>query len=476
MASSNKYVKAGLGYTIGNYLLRGISLITLPIFVRLMSTSDYGNFNTYAAYESIFTIIVGMALHASLKNAKYKYTKQHAFEEYLSSCVQIGIVSTAVLLIIANITYPIYAGVLDMSRGIFNLLLIESYAVSLVTLYNSYISLEYKFKNFLIVSFINVIGNVLLSIALMFTIFRADRYLARVIGTATPVIIIGVVIAAYFIRLGGLKYNKEFWRFGISFSSPLILHGVSQVILNQFDRIMIKTMTGSENAGIYSFSYNISSLVLVASTSLQQVWQPWFYERMAVKDTESIRKRGDQFAFGMMLFVACVMLGAREVILILGTRDYIDGIYYLIPILAGGYFAFLYNLPAQVEYYYEKTKYIAVGTCIAAGFNVVMNYVGVKLFGAIAAAYTTLVIYGLYFCIHYILSIKVHGSSMFGIRKIGIYSLILLFVGAISLTLNTMWYARWAILLIVGIYFLVWLNKSFGFTGFIKSRISKEER
>lgn len=239
---------------------------------------------------------------------------------------------------------------------------------------------------------------------------------------------------------------------------------------------MIKTMTGSENAGIYSFSYNISSLVLVASTSLQQVWQPWFYERMAVKDTESIRKRGDQFAFGMMLFVACVMLGAREVILILGTRDYIDGIYYLIPILAGGYFAFLYNLPAQVEYYYEKTKYIAVGTCIAAGFNVVMNYVGVKLFGAIAAAYTTLIIYGLYFCIHYILSIKVHGSSMFSIRKIGIYSLILLFVGAISLTLNTMWYARWAILLIVGIYFLVWLNKSFGFTGFIKSRISKEER
>lgn len=210
MASSNKYVKAGLGYTIGNYLLRGISLITLPIFVRLMSTSDYGNFNTYAAYESIFTIIVGMALHASLKNAKYKYTKQHAFEEYLSSCVQIGIVSTAVLLIIANITYPIYAGVLDMSRGIFNLLLIESYAVSLVTLYNSYISLEYKFKNFLIVSFINVIGNVLLSIALMFTIFRADRYLARVIGTATPVIIIGVVIAAYFIRWGGLSIIKSF--------------------------------------------------------------------------------------------------------------------------------------------------------------------------------------------------------------------------------------------------------------------------
>ena len=474
MALGNKYVKAGLGYTIGNYLLRGISLITLPIFVRLMSTTEYGNFNTYAAYESIFTIIVGMALHASLKNAKYKYTKYGAFNEYLSNCVQIGIISTAILILIANLTYPFYSVILDMSRGVFNLLLVESYAVSLVTLYNSYISLEYKFKNFLIVSFINVIANVVLSIALMFTIFNSDRYLARVVGTAMPIIVIGIVIGIYFIKLGGLKFNKEYWKFGISFSSPLILHGVSQVILNQFDRIMIKTMTGAENAGIYSFSYNISYLVLVASTSLQQVWQPWFYERMSVKDTESIRKRGDQFAYGMMLFVSCVMLGSREMILILGTQDYLDGINYLIPILVGRYFAFLYNLPAQVEYYYEKTKYIAIGTCVAAGLNVAMNYIGVKLFGPIAAAYTTLIIYGLYFCIHYYLSIRVHGCSIFNIKKIGIYSFALLCVGSIALIFNLLWYIRWTFLLLFGSYLLVWLNKSYGFINTIRKKLRGE--
>lgn len=469
----NKYVKASLGYTIGNYLLRGISFLTLPLFVRLMTTSDYGNFNTYVAYESIFSIIVGLALHASLKNAKYKYTEEHAFEEYLSSCVQIGVVSTIVLLLIANVTYQLYSSILDMSRGIFNLMLIESYAASLVTLYTSYISLEYKFKNFLFVSFLNVIGNVLLSIILMFTILDTDRYLARVIGTAIPVMVIGAAIAIYFVKLGGLKFNKEFWKFGISFSSPLILHGVSQVILNQFDRIMIKIMTGAENAGVYSFSYNISSLVVVASNSLQQVWQPWFYEQMSVSNIESIRKRGDQFAYGMMIFVAMVMLGAREIILILGTEDYLNGIYYLIPILVGGYFAFLYNLPAQVEYYYEKTKYIALGTCIVAALNVLMNYVGVKLFGAIAAAYTTLIIYGIYFCIHCILSIKIHGSSMFNLKKIGIYTLCLLLIGAFALVFNSIWYIRWILMTIIGIYFLFWLNRAFEFINAFKSNISK---
>ena len=473
MSKTNKYLKAGVGYTIGNYLLKGISFITLPIFVRLMSTSDYGNYNTFVAYESIFNIIMGLALYVSLKNAKYKYNSKKKFDEYVSSCIQIGIVSTIIIIALANIAYPLYASFVDMQRGIFNLLLVEAYSVSLVTMYNCYISLEYKYMSFLLVSFINVIANVALSLVLMFTIFRTDRYLARVYGTAIPVVIIGVFLIIYFVRKGGFKFNKEHWVFALSFSLPLILHGVSQVILNQFDRIMIKTMTGAVNAGIYSFAYNISSLVLVTSTSLQQVWQPWFYERMAEKAYPDIREKGDNFALGMMLFVACVMLGAREIILILGTKEYIDGIYFLLPILAGGYFAFLYNLPAQVEYYYEKTKYIAVGTCIAAGLNIAMNYCGVKMFGPIAAAYTTLIIYGLYFGIHYILAIKVHGSSMFSIRKIGVCSFGLLIVGAIATIFNEQWYIRWGLLVVIGCYFMLWLCKTFGLIKIVKSKIGK---
>ena len=469
--NGNKYVKAGIGYTVGNYLLKGISFFTLPLFIRLMTTADYGNFNTYVAYESIFSIFVGLALHASLKNAKYKYIEEGAFNSYVSNCVQIGILSTLIILVVANASYPLYSDILDMSRPVYNLLIIESYGVSLITLYNCYISLEYKYKNFIIVSFINVIANIALSLVLMFTMLQQNRFLARVIGTACPVIVIGFVIAIYFLKKGGIKKNREYWKYGLSFSLPLILHGVSQVILNQFDRIMIKTMTGAVNAGIYSFSYNISSLVLVTSTSLQQVWQPWFYERMAEKDEGSIKKRADQFSFGMMLFVACVILGAREVIQILGTSDYLEGIYYLIPILIGGYFSFLYNLPAQVEYYYEKTNYIAIGTCMAAGLNVVMNYVGVKIFGSIAAAYTTLIIYCLYFFIHFAISVKVHGSSMFEIEKIIFYSMTLCGIGAFALVANQLSLVRWLVLLLLGLYLLYWLNKSFSFIETVKKHL-----
>ena len=40
----NKVVKAGAGYIIGNYLLKGITFLSAPIFTRLLSTEEYGRF------------------------------------------------------------------------------------------------------------------------------------------------------------------------------------------------------------------------------------------------------------------------------------------------------------------------------------------------------------------------------------------------------------------------------------------------
>lgn len=67
MSEENKVIKAGIGYTIGNYLLKGLSFLTVPLFSRLLDTSDYGIFNTYLAYQGIMFLLVGIALHTSLK-------------------------------------------------------------------------------------------------------------------------------------------------------------------------------------------------------------------------------------------------------------------------------------------------------------------------------------------------------------------------------------------------------------------------
>lgn len=470
--SDKRYIKAGIGYTIANYFIKGLSFITLPIYVRLMSTADYGNFNTYLAYESMLAVVLGLALHASLKNAKLRYHSKVEFDNYMASCIQMGVVSTAAIMIIANVVYPILSETLDLSRLVFNVLFVQSYASALLTLYNSYVSLEYRYKSYFVVSLINALSTTLISIYLITTIFSDNRYIGRVLGNAIVGIGIGFCIAIYFLGKVTHKFriDIEKWKFGLLFSTPLIFHGVSQVILNQFDRIMIKSMTGASNAGVYSFAYNIYNLVFVTSASLQNVWGPWFYEKMVEKKYDLIRKRGNSFAFGMMLFIAAVLLVSPELVGILGTEDYASSVFYIAPLVVSGYFAFLYNLPAQIEYYYEKTNYIAGGTCAAAVLNIIMNYFGIKYFGSIAAAYTTLIIYLIYFLIHYFLAVKIHGRQIFDLMKLIVYSGALIIVAALSLFLRGQIVVRWGAVLILCVLGILWADKEFKVFSVLKKR------
>ena len=50
-------VKAGIGYTVGNILIKGISFMTLPVFSRLLTTEQFGVYNVFVSYEAILYVV-----------------------------------------------------------------------------------------------------------------------------------------------------------------------------------------------------------------------------------------------------------------------------------------------------------------------------------------------------------------------------------------------------------------------------------
>lgn len=467
----NKVVKAGIGYTIGNYMLKGLSFLTVPIFSRLLSTSDYGIFNTYLAYQSIVFLFVGMALHTSLKNAKYKYKED--FAKYNSCCILVTLLNLGIWLLLSNLIYSLYGDAVGFSRVIVNLLLLDSFGTALIQFFNVYVGLDYRYSSFLKISAFNAVANMGISVLLIMTVFRNDRATGRILGNVIPVAVIACVIIWYFWRKAAPRFDLKYTKFAVSYSLPLIPHGISQVILAQFDRIMIKELIGPSQAGIYSFAYNIFSIINVTSNSLDNVWGPWFYERMEQKDYGSIKKYSSKYAFGMLMFSVMVMLAAPELVKILGAREYWDAMYSVIPIVIGGYFMFLYTLPSSVEYYYAKTKFIAIGTGMAALINIVLNVIFIRQFGYLAAAYTTLVTYLLYFVFHYLIAWNIQKMCMFQTGRLAAYILLAVAAGVLSLVMMEYWLIRWGILAAVGIFTLVWLNREFDFMRRVKEKLGR---
>ena len=78
-----KAVRAGIGYTIGNILSKGLSFLAMPLFGRIMSVEDYGRYNTYSAFTAVLFVVVGLAVHVSIKNANIDHHGR--LKEYISS-------------------------------------------------------------------------------------------------------------------------------------------------------------------------------------------------------------------------------------------------------------------------------------------------------------------------------------------------------------------------------------------------------
>lgn len=77
-------VKAGLWYTICNFMQRGISIITSPIFTRILTTEEYGTYSIYLSWLNILSIFTSLNLYYGVFNkAMVKYSDDRT--RYISS-------------------------------------------------------------------------------------------------------------------------------------------------------------------------------------------------------------------------------------------------------------------------------------------------------------------------------------------------------------------------------------------------------
>lgn len=413
-SSNQKALKAGLGYTIGNILLKGITFLSIPVFSRLLSVSDYGIYNTFGSYVSVLTVIVGFALHASIKNAKYDYSSK--LNDYCSS-ISLVYIFNCLLLLLISVVFSVQIGnLLSLEPAMVTLVILESSAMAIVTLYNDRLSVDYRYKEYLCLSLVYAIGGVVISVILILTAFADKRYLGRATGAAIASCITAIYILVRLFRVAPPKINTEYWKYGLKISIPLMPHGLSQLILAQFDRIMIMKTLGELEAGLYSFAYNVGVIYQVVANSLDAAWTPWFFEKMEKKDVHQIRKIANYYVGLLGLGATSLMLISPELIVILGGNKYNESRMVAIPIVLAMFYSAIYNFPAAVEYYYKKTNVIAVGTMIAAVLNIVLNTIFIPLYGFVAAAYTTVVCYLLYYFVHLMLSRNIHGSMIYSMK------------------------------------------------------------
>ena len=261
-SSGKKALKAGLGYTVGNMLVKGLSFLAIPLFARLMTVEDFGIYSTFSSYVMIVTVLAGFTLHTSVRNAKLDYDERTG--SYCSSVTLLVIGNSLLLLALSLVFAAPLARVLSLEQPYLPaLIVLESFGMAMLTFYNSVLSVDYRYKEYLVLSLVYAVAGIGGSVLLILTLCRGQGYLGRILGTLIPAVLVGIYVVVRLWRKERPLVSREYWRYGMGISLPSVPHGLSQLLLNQFDRIMIKSIIGSTEAGLYSFAYNVGMIFQV---------------------------------------------------------------------------------------------------------------------------------------------------------------------------------------------------------------------
>ena len=450
---SNRTLRDGGIYLIANIFNKAIAFITIPIFSRLLTTTEYGEVSTYSAYVSIIYFFVGIASEYTIRNAYVDYKRK--VSQYMSTMFSMTSLITFICSIIVVI---INSGLIHFTTNIICLCcVIQAFMTYVNTaMINMYMMEGAVWKRAIVTAGPNLLSAIL---GIIFIIsFKSNRAFGRIIGYVCAFVIFGVIELGTIWKNNKPGIDKNIAKYILKLSPPLIVHGLSVVALSQIDRVMITAMRGSSETGVYSIIYNLSMVALAVTNVLEGVWIPWFTLKYQNKCINEINKKSDEYLKFVCVLMVAIMLVSPEVLKLLTPKEYWNGINLIPPLVIASFLMYMYSFQISLELYEKKTKQIAVITISAALTNVILNYILIPYYGALAASFTTVISYLVSFLLHARNGHKIQ-KDLFPFKQF-IIPVIIFVVGIIVFYLfELIFWVRWIVTIIMLIMLLYYYLK-----------------
>ena len=364
----NKVLKTGSLSLLGTVLVKAVNLISIPVFSRLLTTSEYGQVDVFMTYVNIFMIILGLDFVGAV--GKGRLDHEEDADEYITSSLLFTTIFSVGVVLIINLVFPLIQVALGMDRLTTNIMLLYSYALFIISYRSAEYNFYYEYKKNMAMSLSVALGNFALSVVLIETIFRTSKFWGRIIGAMMPTLLIGIFVYFRLARRGHWTMKKDHVRYALEFGVPLIPHNLSHMVLSSADKVMINSMISASASGIYSLVYTLGMMIQVMMEAMNNVFGPWLFRQLKKGANETIRY-------------------VQKYYLLM----YWEGIPMVMWVVYATFINFAYTLYVNVEFFYKKTMLISVGTIMAAIVNVFLNILFLKRFGYQFGAVSTLLSY-----------------------------------------------------------------------------------
>jgi len=392
-ADKEQQIKNSLIYLIPVVTGLVTPFITLPIFTRILTKEDYGVLALAQVYAIFVNGLANFGMTVAYDRNYFQYRGSRSETSKLLYSTLSFVVLNFVFLAALTYFFQTRLSMFIMGSGEHGSMLFwavcAQFFAGVTYYYMSYFKNSEAAKRFVGYTIAGTLIN------LVVVLFLVAYFRVGVIGIvyahAFSAGIIFIILSLKFVTILTPSWDKVIFLESLRISYPLTPRIFLGVIGTQFDKYMIRLLASVGGTGVYSIGQRIAYLVFSFMTAIQNVFAPQVYKRMfdlGKKGGAAVGRYLTPFAYVTVVLALVIALFSEEVITVLTPKSY-HGAVNIVTILAMFYALMFFGKQPQLIFA-KKTGVTSLLTVMSIGLNVALNVPFIIWWGAIGAAWATL--------------------------------------------------------------------------------------
>ena len=437
-------------YGLSSIVGRLLNYLLVPLYTAVFANpSDYGVVSELYAWVAFLVVLLTFGMETSFfRFLQDKEDKEKVFVNSFLTVIGINVLFFAVLLFFNQNIADL---MLYSDHNEYIILLGAIVCIDAVTaLPLAKLRAENKAFQFAGIQLSSIGVNIILNLVFMIGLFDPARpeegVLFILFANLFASLVKPLLLYKHFLHLR-FTFDKVLAKEMLWYAFPLVIAGFAGIINETLDRILLKHLLydgstqvslkiAEAQVGIYSACYKLAMLVTILLQAYRYAAEPFFFAQLKNQDKNKVYAKVMNVFIAMVCLVFLVVsLNIDFFKLFIRNEAYYVGLK-VVPILllANVFLGIYYNQ----SIWYKLSGQTKFGAFIAIGgalLTVVLNVVFIPIYGYMASAWATLIVYAFQMIASYLLGQK-HYPIAYNLRKFALYlvgALLVYFIASFEL-------------------------------------------
>ncbi len=434
-----KLFKQTFIYGLATVLPRILSVILVPLYVKVLLPEEYGVYATIMA----FLILGNVLLSYGMETAFFRFVNKHKDQkEIVQSTTNTSLtISTILFVVFALLFNTQIASFLEFNSEYIVYAICILGLDALVVLPFVWFRANERPMRYAIIKIISVAINLGFNLFFLLLLpklvaqnpdsfwsgiwFEENKVMYVFIANLLASAITLVMLLPLYFKIG-FTFNKVIWKKMLAYSTPVLIAGIAFSINEAVDRPMLKYLlpenTADYQVGIYSACYKLGMFMTLFATAFRLGIEPFFFNHAGHENAKNTYATITKYftIFGCVILLAVVVYIDIFKRILIPDSQYWEALT-IVPIilLANLCLGIYHNLSVWYKVT-DRTKFGAYISIFGAIITLALNFILIPIIGYLGSAWATLAAYGSMMVLSYLYGQKYY-KVPYNLKKIGGY-------------------------------------------------------